>query len=114
MKVHYLEFVTVNVDATCRTYELLHGVQFGQPNANLGNARTAQRPDGSLVGVRSPLRDTEKPIVRPYVLVEDIEATISAATEAGAEIALLPMELPGHGKCAIFIQDGIEHGLWQL
>jgi hypothetical protein len=24
------------------------------------------------------------------------------------------MEIPGHGKCAIYFHGGIQHGLWQL
>jgi hypothetical protein len=34
--------------------------------------------------------------------------------QAGGEIAHPPMELPGHGKFAIFIQGGVQHGLWQV
>ena len=114
MKIQYLEIVSPDVGAICQTYEQLHGVKFGEPDANLGNACTAKLPNGGLLGVRAPLRDTEEPIVRPYFLVEDIEASVSKAAESGAEIALPPMELPGHGKCAIFIQGGAEHGLWQF
>lgn len=114
MKIQYLEIVSPDVDAICKTYEQLYGVQFGDPDASLGNARTADLPNGGLLGVRAPLRDTEEPVVRPYFLVEDIEASVSKAADSGAEIALPPMELPGHGRCAIFIQGGAEHGLWQL
>jgi hypothetical protein len=32
----------------------------------------------------------------------------------GGEIAHPPMEIPGHGKFAIFIQGAIQHALWQL
>ena len=110
MKIQYLEIVSPDVDAICKTYEQLHGVKFGEPDANLGNARTAKLPNGGLLGVRAPLRDTEEPIVRPYFLVEDIEASVSKAADSGAEIALPPMELPGHGRCAIFTQGGAEHG----
>lgn len=113
MWVQYLEVVTPDVDATCRAWEELHGVSFGRPDAALGNARTAELKGGGMVGVRAPMHDGEHPVVRPYVLVDDIEAAIEAAAAAGAEIALPPMELPGHGKCAIYIQGGIQHGLWQ-
>lgn len=114
MKVQYLEIVTPEVDAVCKTHEQLQGVTFGRPDANLGNARTAKLPNGGLLGVRAPLRATEKPIVRPYFLVKDIEDAVSKAAASGAKIALPPMQLPGHGTCAIFIQGGTEHGLWQL
>jgi len=80
----------------------------------LGGARTATLDNGGMIGIRGPLRDDEIPVVRPYVLVENIQATVDAAAKAGAEVALPPMELPGHGTCAIVIQDGIESGFWQL
>ncbi len=69
--------------------------------------------DGML-GIRGPLRDDETPVVSPCMLVEDIAASVAAAADAGAVIALPPMELPGHGKCAIVVQGGIDFGLWQL
>ena len=114
MKVHYLEIVTREVDAVCATYAAALNVQFGEPDARLGGARTASSAGGGLVGVRAPLRETEDPVVRPYWLVADIEAALAAAVQAGGEIALPPMEIPGHGTCAIYLQGGNDHGLWQL
>jgi len=52
--------------------------------------------------------------VRPYWLVDDIEAAVTAAVEHGAVVAHPPLEIPGHGTFAIYIQGGIHHGLWQL
>lgn len=113
MQIHYLEIVTKDVDEVCATYGAVHGVQFGEPDAGLGHARTAALPGGGLVGVRAPLRDTEEPVVRPYWLVDDIEAAVAAVEAAGGQIAHPPLEIPGHGTFAIYIQGGIEHGLWQ-
>ena len=56
---------------------------------------------------------TEVPVVRPYWLVDDIEAALAAALETGAEVAHPPMEIRGHGSFAIYVQGGIHHGLWQ-
>jgi predicted enzyme related to lactoylglutathione lyase len=111
--VQYLEIVTPDVDATCSALEEMHGVSFGAPVAGFGNARTAALEGGGMIGVRAPMRETEDPVVRPYVLVDDIEAATEAAAAAGAQIAMLPMEIPGHGKFAIYILGGIQHGLWQ-
>ena len=113
MQIHYLEIVTREVDAVCAAYEAANGVRFGTPDAMLGGARTAAMPGGGMVGVREPLRETEAPVVRPYWLVNDIEAAIAAAVKAGAEIAHPPMEIPGHGTFAIYLQGGIDHGFWQ-
>lgn len=114
MKVHYLEIITPNVDVLCRTYSQLNGVEFTAPVAELGNARTTTMPDGGIVGVRAPLADHEEPIIRPYYLVDDIQAAVKAAVASGAELAHPPLEIPGRGTFAIFIQAGVHHGLWQL
>jgi predicted enzyme related to lactoylglutathione lyase len=113
MQIHYLEIVTKEVDAVCAAYAAEHGVRFGEPDAGLGNARTAAFPGGGLVGVRGPMRETEEPVVRPYWLVDDIKAAVAVAVKAGGEVAHPPMEIPGHGTFAIYIQGGIQHGLWQ-
>ncbi len=114
MFIQYLEVVTPDVNATCDVLEQLHGVSFGEPDVGFGNARTAALKGGGKIGVRAPMREDEQPVVRPYLLVEDIEAAVKAAQAAGAQVALPPMEIPGGGKFAIYIQGGIEHGLWKL
>ena len=114
MKIHFLEIVTPDVAGACSLYAMMYGVTFGDPDPNLGGARTADIDGGGMFGVRAPLRDTEIPVVRPYVLVDDISAAVSAAAEAGAEIAMTPTEIAGYGQFAIVIHGGIESGLWQI
>lgn len=114
MKIQYLEIVTPDVDGVCETYARLHDIEFGDGDPGLGNARTAKMADGGMIGVRAPMHDAEEPIVRPYTLVDDIEQAVATANAAGAEIAVPPMELPGHGICAILILGGTQTGLWQL
>lgn len=113
MTIRYLEFVTPEVDSVCATLEKVHGVTIGDPVPELGNARTAELPNGGKLGVRAPMRPDEAPVVRPYLLVDDIPAAIKTAKTAGAEIAIPSMEIPGHGTIAIYVLGGIEHGLWQ-
>lgn len=113
MRIQYLEIVTTAVDAVCAAYEAATGVEFSALDARFGNARTAELPDGGLVGVRAPLRETEAPVVRPYWLVDDVAAAVAAAESAGGKIALPPMEIPGLGRLAIYLQGGVDHGLWQ-
>jgi len=113
MQVHYLEIVTQDVETICAVYAAEHGVEFSEPDAGLGQARTAPLEGGGMVGVRAPLSESEEPVVRPYWLVDDIEAAVAAAEETGAQIAVSPTEIPGHGTFAIYFQGGIQHGLWQ-
>lgn len=112
-QIPYLEIVTSDVEAVCATYSKLHGITFGDSDPALGGALTAKLAHGGMLGVRAPLHDGEKPVVRPYVLVEDIEAAMAVAAKSGAETVVPPMKLEGHGSCAIFLQGGIESGLWQ-
>src|SRR5580658_1827379 len=114
MKVHYLEIVASDVDAVCAAYEAAHGIKFGSADPLLGGAWTAPLPNGCSVGVRGPLRDTERPVVRPYWLVDDIAAALDAALRQGAWVEHRPMEIPGKGTLAIYIQGGVDHALWQL
>jgi len=113
VKIHFLEIVTPDVDGACALYSMMYGVTFGDANQDLGGARTADLDGGGMLGIRAPLRDTETPVVRPYVLVDDINAAVSAAADAGAEIAMTPTEIAGYGQFAIVIHGGIESGLWQ-
>ena len=113
MQIGYLEIVTPEVAAVCATYAKAYGVTFSEPEPALGNARTATLPGGGKLGIRAPMRDDEAPVVRPYFLVDDVAAAVAAAQAEGAEIAVPPMPLPGQGTCAIYLQGGIDHGIWQ-
>ena len=113
VQVQYLEIVTPEVDATCQALAAQHGVTFGEPGPMLGNARTADLAGGGRISVRGPLRDDETPVVRPYLLVSDIEAAIAAAEAAGAEFAMRATPIPGEGTFAIYMLGGIQHGIWQ-
>ncbi len=114
MRMHYLEMVTPDVDAVCSAFSAANILQFGEPEAELGNARTARAEEGYVVGVRAPMHEAEAPVVRPYWLVDDIESAVAAAVEAGGEVAHPPMEIPGRGVFAIYVLGGVHHGLWQL
>ena len=113
LPISFLEIVSSDPAKTIATLEAVHGVPFGDPVPMLGNARLAKLSGGGLLSVRGKLRPDETPVVRPYVLVEDIAAAVKAAADSGAEIALPGMPIPGYGTCAIYIHEGIEHGLWQ-
>ena len=113
MQLYFLEIVTRDVDAVCDAYQRTHGVTFSDPVPEFGNARTADMPGGGMYSVRAPMAEVEEPVVRPYMLVEDIEAATAAAVEAGAELAHPPMEIPGRGKFSIYILGENHFGLWE-
>ncbi|MEL7487321.1 MAG: hydroxylase [Pseudomonadota bacterium] len=113
MQIHYLEIVTTDVDAACASLAAQHGVTFSDPEPALGNARIASLSDGGRIGVRAPLAEHDTPIVRPYLLVDDIEAATKAAEAAGAEFAMKSTAVPGQGKFAIYFLGGVQYGLWE-
>jgi uncharacterized protein len=87
MAVHYLEIVSNDVDTLTGLYERIHGVSFGLPDPDLGQARVATGADGTLVGIRKPLAAHEQPIMRTYLAVDDIQQAVKKAEEHGAIVA---------------------------
>jgi predicted enzyme related to lactoylglutathione lyase len=112
--VHYLEIVTPDVESMCNLYTKSFGWNFQPETPELGNARVAKIKGGSLCGIRTPMSPTEKPIIRMYLRVLDLEASVQKVTQQGAKILLEPMKIPGHGTIAIYEMGGIEKGLWQV
>ncbi len=72
-------------DATCELLEEVHGGPSVELVAAFGGARTALR--GGTLAFGS--RETEAPVVRPYLEVVDIEAAAKAAANGG-QIAMPP------------------------
>ena len=113
MAVHYLEIVSNDVDALTMLYQRLHGLSFGMPDPDLGEARVATRADGTLVGIRTPLAAHEQPVMRTYLAVDDIERAVNSAEASGAVVAYPPTRQGQRGVFAIVIHGGVQHGLWQ-
>jgi predicted enzyme related to lactoylglutathione lyase len=113
MAVHYLEIVSNEVDALAGLYQHTHGLSFGPPDPDLGQARVATQADGALVGIRAPLAAHEQLIMRTYFAVENIQQAVKKAEESGATIAYPPTRQGDQGTFAIVIQGDVEHGLWQ-
>ncbi len=113
-EIHYLEIVTPNAEVARDFYSQAYGWNFEGMAPELGNAFVASLPNGSLCGIRAPMHDQEKPTVRTYVRVADINFSIQRAAELGAAVALEPTEISGRGMIAIYGYDGIEQGIWQV
>jgi len=111
--VHCFESVGNEVDALTGLYQHTHGLSFGLPGPDLGQARVATQANGALVGIRDPLAADEQPIVRTYFAVEDIQHVVKKAGESGATIAYPPNPpgQPGHLRNRDPGRRG--HGHWQ-
>jgi predicted enzyme related to lactoylglutathione lyase len=113
MSLHYLEVVCRDVERQCSVFERAHGLSFGSVVPELGQARVAESPAGHLIGVRAPLAEHEEPIVRTYLAVDDINASVAEAEAAGAVVAYPPTQQGDTGTWAIYILDDVQMGLWQ-
>ena len=111
--IQYLEVVTANPQVLRDFYSTAYGWKFSEATPELGGAFFASLPNGSLWGIRGPLRESEAPVVRTYLRVNNINSAIKKAEELGALIAIGPLEIPERGSFAIYILGGIEQGLWQ-
>lgn len=112
-QIHYLEIVCRDVEAQCAVLERVHGLTFGPPVAELGQARVAKAADGGLIGVRAPLAEHEHPIVRTYLEVNDIAKAVSEAEAAGGVVAYPPTKQGETGTWAIYFVGDIQLGLWE-
>jgi predicted enzyme related to lactoylglutathione lyase len=113
LRVHYLEIVCGDVDEQCAALASVHGVSFGEAVADLGGARVAEAPGGTLIGVRAPLAAHEQPIIRTYLAVDDIAKAVAEAEAAGAVVAYPPTTQGDTGTWAIYILGDVQFGLWQ-
>ena len=113
MAVHYVEIVSHDVDTLTGLYQRMHGLSFGPPDPDLGQARVATQADGTLVGIRQPLAAHEQPIMRTYLAVDDIHHAVTKAEDSGATVAYPPTRQGQRGTFTIVIQGDVEHGLWQ-
>jgi predicted enzyme related to lactoylglutathione lyase len=112
--IYYLEIVSADPTASRDLYAGAYGWEFGEPIPELGNAFVATLPGGSLCAIRASMGEQEKPVVRTYLQVPDIDQAVEKAASLGAMIALGSTEIPGRGKIAIYIHGGVEQGIWQI
>jgi predicted enzyme related to lactoylglutathione lyase len=113
MLVYYLEIVSDDVDTLTELYQRMYDLSFGPADPDLGQARVASQPDGTLIGIRKPLAAHEQPIMRTYLAVDDIQKAVKEAEDSGAIVAYPPTRQGQRGTFAIVIQGDIQHGLWQ-
>ncbi len=113
-EIHYLEIVTPDAQSARDLYSQAYGWRFEDMAPELGNAFAASLHNGSLCGIRALMHTQEKPTVRTYIRVADIQYSLQRAVELGATVALEPTEISGRGIIAIYRYGGIEQGIWQV
>lgn len=79
-----------------------------------GGYRVATLRDQAIGGVMKLMEEGQPPAWSNYVCVEDVDATVAKAKEAGGGVMFEPMDVMDYGRMA-FIADptGAALGLWQ-
>lgn len=111
----WYQLVTPDADAAERFYATVFGWTTAPDDAPPGSDqdgidyRELVAPDGERIGALMP----PPPFMEMapgwcfYVAVDDVDATIAAATSAGAQAPMPAMEIPGTGRMALLVDpDG--------
>src|SRR5919204_782027 len=94
------ELATSDADAAQRFYEQVFGWTTADMGPEYGGYRIFNRGETGVAGLMAP----EDPVPthwKPYVAVEDPDATVAKATELGGETLLEPMDVPKVGRLAV-------------
>lgn len=97
-KVVWHDLVTPDLDGAKAFYGSLFGWVFEDVNSEY----TLIRHNAELIGGMSRLKSSKYASYWvPLVSVPDVEETVAAATESGAERLVKPFDVPGRGKVAV-------------
>ncbi|MDC0666764.1 VOC family protein [Nannocystis radixulma] len=107
---------TPDLDGARRFYSGVLGWTFDEPVAEFGHYTTARLQGRSVVGVAPKMPDQQHlpSAWSVYLKTSDIEATVRKMADAGGNVFVPPMEIPGQGHMAFgFDSTGAAFGLWQ-
>lgn len=112
----WIDLGTPDQDAAGEFYGALFGWQLrADENAEqTGGYQSAELRGKAVGGVMKLMSEEQPPAWSTYVSVEDVDATVAKAKEAGGSVAVEPMDVLDYGRMA-FLADpsGAMIGLWQ-
>ncbi|HYP55127.1 MAG TPA: VOC family protein [Solirubrobacterales bacterium] len=112
----WIDLGTPDQDAAGEFYGALFGwAQQEDENAEqTGGYRVATLRDQAVGGVMRSMEEGQPPAWSAYVCVEDIDATVAKAKEAGGQLMFEPMTVLDYGRMAFIVDPtGAALGLWQ-
>lgn len=112
----WIDLGTPDQDAAGEFYGALFGWQLKEDeNAEqTGGYRTARLGDDAVGGVMKLMQEGQPPAWMNYVCVEDADATVAKARQAGATVHAEPMSVLDYGRMAILADPtGAVFGIWQ-
>lgn len=112
----WIDLGTPDQDAAGEFYGALFGWELKEDeNAEqTGGYRTAQLDGKAVGGVMKLMQEGQPPAWLTYICVEDADATVAKAREAGAVIHVEPMSVLDYGRMAVIADPtGAAFGIWQ-
>lgn len=112
----WIDLGTPDQDAAAGFYGGLFGwsVEADENAEQTGGYRVAMLKGQAIGGVMKLMQEGQPPAWSTYVAVEDADATVAKAREAGGAVVVEPMDVLDYGRMA-FLSDptGAVFGLWQ-
>ena len=112
----WIDLGTPDQDAAAEFYSALFGwsVEADENAEQTGGYRVAMLKDKAIGGVMKLMQEGQPPAWSSYICVEDADATVAKAREAGGAVVVEPMDVLDYGRMA-FLTDptGAFIGLWQ-
>jgi predicted enzyme related to lactoylglutathione lyase len=112
----WIDLGTPDQDAAGEFYGGLFGWELREDeNAEqTGGYRTAQLDGRAIGGVMKLIMEGQPPAWLNYICVEDADATVAKAREAGATVHAEPMSVLDYGRMAVLADPtGAAFGIWQ-
>jgi predicted enzyme related to lactoylglutathione lyase len=110
----WVDHASKDIDASNSFYGALFGWEADDQGADMGNY-TLMRKAGKTVAGNMPAMGEGQPSVWvTYISVEDADATVELAKNAGAMVFVEPMDVSDIGRMAVFADPaGAAIGVWQ-
>jgi len=112
----WVDLGTPDQDAAGEFYGALFGwtLKEDENAEQTGGYRTAQLDGKAVGGVMKLMMEGQPPAWLNYVCVEDADATVARAREAGAQVFAEPMSVLDYGRMAVLADPtGAAFGIWQ-
>jgi predicted enzyme related to lactoylglutathione lyase len=112
----WVDLASPDVDGSVAFYSGLFGWEYGPagPPEESGGYGMLSLRDKLVAGVGPLQNPTQPPVWSTYVAVDDADATVAKATDAGGQVAMAPMDVMDAGRMAFLIDPvGAFVGVWQ-
>jgi uncharacterized protein len=112
----WIDLATPDQDAAAEFYGGLFGwsVEEDENAEQTGGYRVATLKDQAVGGIMKLMQEGQPVAWASYVSVEDVDATVAKAREAGGTAMVEPMDVLDYGRMAFLVDPtGAAIGLWQ-